>query len=104
MLYLVHFDWPFGHARHDLGYAENAERRMRRHLAGRGSRLLAYVIETGIGVTLARTWEDGDREQERRLKRRGGRGRPGAALVSRLDGGLAFTDSPARVLAFTTVQ
>jgi hypothetical protein len=37
-------------------------------------------------------------------RQEGGRGRPGAALVSRLDRGLALTDSPARALAFGTVQ
>ncbi len=76
-VYLIHFDRPIGNpdtphgmARHYMGYTENLERRLAGHRAGNGSRLMAAVAERGIGWTVARVWPDGDRDLERRLKRR----------------------------------
>ena len=73
-IYLLHFDRPYKHARHYLGWADDLERRLARHEAGNGARLLAVIGAAGISWTLARTWE-GDRHEERRLKRRGGHAR-----------------------------
>jgi len=73
-VYLLHFDEPFGHARHYSGWASNLEGRLRHHERGTGANLLRHVRNAGIGWTLARTWT-GDRNLERRLKNRGGAAR-----------------------------
>jgi hypothetical protein len=74
--YLLHFDAPFGHARHYLGWASpgNLAGRLAHHAAGSGSNLLRHVAKAGIGWELTRTWP-GDRNLERRLKNRGGHAR-----------------------------
>ena len=66
-VYLLHFERPYRHARHYLGYAKNVDERLRAHRVGAGARLMEVVTEAGIGFTLARTWR-GDRKLERRLK------------------------------------
>lgn len=71
MVYLLHFEKAYKHANHYIGFAENQgtlERRLEHHRRGTGSRLMAAVSIAGIGFVLARTWEDGDRNFERRLK------------------------------------
>ena len=70
-VYLLHFDQPYKHARHYLGWAVNVKRRLADHAAGRGARLTAVVREAGIGWTLARLWP-GSRARERQIKRQGG--------------------------------
>ena len=67
--YLLHFERPYKHARHYLGFAEDLERRLELHRAGRGARLVEVVVAAGIGFRLVRTWE-GDRTLERILKNR----------------------------------
>jgi predicted GIY-YIG superfamily endonuclease len=67
-VYLLHFDRPYGHARHYTGWTTDLTARLVEHAAGRGARLLAVVVAAGIGWQLARTW-DGTRALERRLKR-----------------------------------
>lgn len=73
-IYLLHFDRPFGHAEHYLGWSRNLDARLRHHSNGTGATLLRHVKSAGIGWTLARTWH-GDRFYERRLKNRGGHAR-----------------------------
>ena len=74
-VYLLHFDQPYKHARHYVGWtARNVKRRLAEHEAGRGARLLAVVREAGIGWQLARMWP-GSRERERQIKRQGGHAR-----------------------------
>jgi hypothetical protein len=70
-VYLLHFDAPFGHARHYTGWASDLYGRLAHHGGPGGANLLQHVAKAGIGWQLARTW-DGDRYLERRLKRRGG--------------------------------
>lgn len=78
-LYLLHFDRPYRHAKHYLGYASDEaamHARIDAHYnASRGDgehhRLLVVIREAGISFTLARVWPDGTREQERRRKKRG---------------------------------
>ena len=73
MVYLLHFDEPYRHARHYVGFAETPAtfgRRVAHHRNGTGARLLAVVSAAGIGFTIARTWPDADRTQERKLKNR----------------------------------
>lgn len=69
-VYLIHFDEPFHHARHYLGFCEdgNLAARYERHQAGRGSKLLRAVAAAGIGFEVVRTWEGVDRNFERALK------------------------------------
>lgn len=71
-VYLLHFEQPFGHARHYLGYAGpgNLTARLLHHQAGSGANLMRHVGKAGIGWMLARTWP-GDRTTERRMKVRG---------------------------------
>ena len=67
MLYLLHFDRPFHHAKHYLGFANDLDARVKRHFSGHGSKLMKAVIAAGIKVEVARTWENGDRNLERKL-------------------------------------
>ena len=73
-VYLLHFDQPYKHARHYVGWARNVKRRLAEHAAGRGARLLAVVKAAGIGWQLARLWP-GSRARERQIKRQGGHAR-----------------------------
>lgn len=75
-VYLLHFDAPYKHARHYLGWAAagHLDSRIAAHRAGHGARLMAVVKAAGIGFTLARTWP-GTRARERQLKTRGGASR-----------------------------
>lgn len=75
-IYLLHFDRPFGHAKHYTGWTGNGDidRRIDAHRRGEGARLLAVMRRVPIGFVLARTWQ-GDRHRERRLKRQGGASR-----------------------------
>jgi predicted GIY-YIG superfamily endonuclease len=66
--YLLHFERPYGHARHYLGWTSDLDARLEAHTNGNGSRLMEVVTNAGIGYELARTWENVDRFHERRLK------------------------------------
>jgi hypothetical protein len=68
-VYLIHFDRPYKHARHYLGWSADPARRWDRHTAGAGSRLMAVIGEAGIGWRVTRVWV-GSRAFERRLKQR----------------------------------
>lgn len=70
MIYLIHFDQPYHHARHYIGFVEDLDHLMPRlmlHKQGHGARLMEVINNAGISWRLARTWQ-GDRTQERRLK------------------------------------
>ncbi len=71
MVYLLHFDKPYCHARHYLGYVkaeEGLDARVKRHKRGGGSKLIKAIVQAGIGFTVVRVWPDGSQELERRLK------------------------------------
>jgi hypothetical protein len=78
-VYLLHFDRPYRHARHYMGYAWNLESmhaRIDRHYAatpgdGHHHRLIQVIRAAGISFTLARVWETATPEDERRMKCRG---------------------------------
>jgi hypothetical protein len=71
MVYLIHFDQPYKHARHYLGFCkERLEERIDRHRRGDGANLLRYVNAAGISYKIVRIW-DQDRHFERRLKKNG---------------------------------
>lgn len=67
VVYLIHFDTPYKHARHYLGSAANLNARLDDHRRGTGARLMAVIKDAGITWRLARTWSGG-RRVERRLK------------------------------------
>jgi hypothetical protein len=68
IVYLLHFDRSYRHARHYIGFTQNLDQRLADHRAGRGSPLIAAAIADGIDFQLAAMWE-GDRHDERRLHR-----------------------------------
>ena len=72
VVYLLHFDRPYQHARHYVGWAEDdLLARLDRHARGHGARLIAVIWQAGIGFTLVRTCE-GTRRTERAIKHAGG--------------------------------
>jgi predicted GIY-YIG superfamily endonuclease len=73
-VYLLHFEVPYRHAQHYLGWTEDLPTRLKDHRRGRGARLMEVITAAGIRFTLARTWP-GTRALERRLKNRGGHAR-----------------------------
>lgn len=73
-VYLLHFDHPYRHARHYMGWTANLDARLDEHRRGHGARLLAVVAANGINWQLARTWP-GTRARERQLKKFGGHAR-----------------------------
>ena len=68
VIYLLHFERSYRHARHYLGWTEDLDRRLAEHRAGRGSPLVAAAVAAGIAFQLAATWP-GNRTEERRLHR-----------------------------------
>lgn len=68
VVYLIHFDRPYQHARHYVGWTENLTYRLAHHRAGSGSRLLAVVNEAGIGWDVTRVWPGASRTFERQVK------------------------------------
>jgi len=73
VVYVLHFDPPFHHARHYIGIAldGNVTRRLREHSRGRGSGLVAAAIAAGSFVSVVLKLP-GDRGLERRLHNRHG--------------------------------
>lgn len=71
MVYLAHFDTPFKHCQHYIGWTsdENFEARMKCHKANKGSKLLAALNKAGIGWNIVRTWPNEDGNFERKLKK-----------------------------------
>lgn len=73
-VYLLHFDQPYKHARHYIGWTSDLDARLAEHRDGHGARLMEVVRNAGIGFELACIWT-GDRGRERQLKRMGGASR-----------------------------
>ncbi|MGW0807977.1 hypothetical protein [Nonomuraea sp. NPDC002799] len=87
-VYLLHFDRPYKHARHYIGWTPgDLNRRLRQHRSGTGARLMKVITAAGIGFVVARVW-DGGRNLERSLKNRGGASRccPLCGVVPRVTG------------------
>jgi predicted GIY-YIG superfamily endonuclease len=72
MVYLLHFDTPYKHAQHYLGYTSSLAKRITKHAERPDARLMQVIKEAGIGFTIARVWPDADRTEERRIKTMGG--------------------------------
>ena len=71
MVYLAHFERRYHHAGHYVGWTRNADtlpKRIKHHRQGSGARLMEVIAQAGIGFDVVRTWPDGDRSFERRLK------------------------------------
>ncbi|MEN6583000.1 MAG: GIY-YIG nuclease family protein [Armatimonadota bacterium] len=66
-VYLLHFERPYKHAQHYIGYTSDLESRLTQHRNGTGARLIQVINAAGIKFKLARTWS-GDRNFERKLK------------------------------------
>jgi predicted GIY-YIG superfamily endonuclease len=67
VVYLIHFNGAYKHARHYLGFSTDLDKRITDHLCGMGARLLEVVTKAGIEWKLARICRGG-RSLERRLK------------------------------------
>jgi hypothetical protein len=72
-VYLLHFSRPYWHARHYVGFSTRLEARIREHLRGRGSPLIAAALQSGIEIFIARRWENVTRAFERRIHHLHGR-------------------------------
>jgi predicted GIY-YIG superfamily endonuclease len=70
-IYLIHFDTPYKHAQHYVGFATDIAKRLNKHKSGKGARLMQVIQLEGIEWQLARLWKDGTRTEERKLKNRG---------------------------------
>lgn len=72
MVYLIHFDSPFKHAKHYIGFTETNDvtKRMDHHRKGSGSSLMKAVTKAGISWNVVRTWPNETRTFERKLKNR----------------------------------
>lgn len=66
--YLLHFEKPYHHAKHYLGWSPEPQGRVNAHVHGKGARLTEVVHDAGIRMFWVRTWEGGDRKLERKLK------------------------------------
>ena len=74
VVYLLHFDKPYKHARHYTGWTEDLLARLEAHAKGTGARLVEVITQAGIGFTLVRICE-GTRRTERAIKNDGGASR-----------------------------
>lgn len=74
IIYLIHFEQPYKHAGHYLGWTSDLPKRLAAHAAGDGARLMAVVTQAGIAWSLSRTWV-GTRGRERQIKKQGGSAR-----------------------------
>lgn len=71
-VYVLHFTPPYRHARHYIGWAVNAEKRIGEHVNGhlRAGRLPAHAFRAGCALNVAAI-VPGSRWYERWLKNRG---------------------------------
>lgn len=74
-VYLLHFDQPYKHARHYIGYAKDIDARIELHRQGQAARLTQVLKQNGITFIVARIWKNETRGFERILKNRGGAAR-----------------------------
>lgn len=77
-VYLLHFDRPYHHAKHYMGFAKDSrmhERIDAHYNASPGDthhhRLMQVIKQAGISFTLARVWPHATRHDERRMKQSG---------------------------------
>jgi hypothetical protein len=72
IIYLLHFEPPYKHAKHYLGWASDRSwvERLAQQVNGlaKCANLVRVALDTGCTVTVARIWEGVDRNRERRMK------------------------------------
>lgn len=69
MVYLIHFNSPLKHANHYIGFVKgNLNNRIIKHRNGTGAKILKAANDKGIDWKVVRTWKEGDRNLERKLK------------------------------------
>lgn len=69
-VYILHFDTPFHHARHYVGFtARDIYERFREHASGQGAKLMLAVSKAEIGFTVCKTFPGKSREFERKIKK-----------------------------------
>ena len=70
-VYILHFSGKLYHARHYVGFTDDFKRREKEHMNGHacGSPLVAAAKAAGLTVTVAKGYQDGGRELERKIKR-----------------------------------
>jgi hypothetical protein len=71
VIYLLHFDRPYRHAKHYTGWTDDLLHRLDCHAKGNGARLVAVIWQAGIGFTCVRICQ-GTRRRERAIKNAGG--------------------------------
>jgi len=69
MVYLLHFDRPYRHARHYVGFTTDLKRRLEWHRLGKSAALMTAIKNAGIGFTVARVWHNVTVAFERRISR-----------------------------------
>lgn len=68
-VYLLHFNKPYHHAEHYIGYTKNLKERIKRHLSGNGARLIEVITKKGITFECVKVTK-GDRKLERKWHNR----------------------------------
>ena len=68
VVYLLHFDPAYKHARHYVGFATYLDARIEHHRKGTGANLTKYASRAGCEMQVARVWEDATRATERKIK------------------------------------
>lgn len=66
-VYLLHFDTPYHHAQHYVGYSDDIARRYIEHCTGRGAALTNAAREAGVTFRIVRTWVGKGYTFERKL-------------------------------------
>lgn len=68
-VYLLHFDPPFHHALHYLGFAENLRERIAQHIRGTSRvGIVECAIKNGSKIRVVCVWPGASRRDERELK------------------------------------
>ncbi len=75
--YLIHLESPIGNpdnkraqAQHYIGVTKNLTSRIKRHKIGQGAAMLRAANNRGIRWAVVRTWDNGNRAMEKKLKAR----------------------------------
>lgn len=72
-VYLIHLDEKISNSQHYIGWTESEKTlsaRIAHHKNGSGARFLRAANDMGIEYEVVRTWKDGNKRFERRLKNR----------------------------------
>lgn len=70
-VYLLHFDKPYKHAKHYLGFSVKHPEKDRIPLHSKGQsrvKLMTVLFNQGIGFQVAKIWKNKERGDERKMK------------------------------------